>query len=82
MFGIRTVNQFETNQLVLASGQFNTHNTISASDYDTTNDTTETPWKNMRNAISIFKHPHQVETPTAHNRFDSLERHDLRFYHQ
>jgi len=25
MFGIRTVNQFETNQLVLASGQFNTH---------------------------------------------------------
>jgi len=30
--------------------------------------------------FQFFRHPHQVET-TAHNRFDSLERHHLRFYH-
>lgn len=32
--------------------------------------------------FQFFRHPHQVETSTAHNRFDSLERHHLRFYHQ
>jgi len=50
---LESVNQFEINQLVLASGQLqHSHNTNSISAYRLT-----TEWENIKNGISIFQTP-------------------------